>query len=51
MVKKILNNLEKNMSLYNIFNWVHPSTFIILPLLDIHADNIWRFRDCFVDEK
>lgn len=36
------------MSLYNIINWVNPATFIVLPILDIHADNIWRFRDCFI---
>ena len=39
------------MSLYNLINGVNQATFYILPMLDMHPDDIPRFRDCFIVDR
>jgi hypothetical protein len=38
------------MSLYNLVNGVNQITFFLTPMLDLHPDDIPRFRDCFVND-
>lgn len=38
------------MSLYNHVNGFNANWFFLLPMLDLHPDQIPRFRDCFLSD-
>lgn len=37
------------MSLYNMVHWKSPIWFVILSMIWLNENNIWRYRDVFID--